>query len=127
MCKMMLVAMLLGAGAQFALGSDAKGNFTIFGFEDDSCGAWVRSSGNAPEAKSNRQTYLWWFRGFVSGYSMGIPKVDIQSMPDSSTLALYVDKFCRETPLLPFVSAAPKLVKEISKPLGNRNLLGEDQ
>ena len=34
-------------------------------------------------------------------------------MPNDATLSLYIDKFCRENPLKPFVSAAFDLVREL--------------
>jgi hypothetical protein len=82
----------------------------VFAFEDSSCGAWARSQGNeAPRAQ-----YLYWFRGFVSGYNFGNPSnpVPLSAMPDPDTVALYVDKFCRENPLRPFFSAAFQLVRD---------------
>jgi hypothetical protein len=51
----------------------------------------------------------------VSGYNFGNPnnQVSLQAMPNQETLSLYVDKYCRENPLKPFVSAAFKLVEEV--------------
>jgi hypothetical protein len=82
----------------------------IFAFADSSCGAWARSQGN----EAGRAQYLYWFRGFVSGYNFGNPsnQVPVGAMPDRDTLALYIDKFCRENPLLPFVQAARQLVQD---------------
>jgi hypothetical protein len=80
-------------------------------FNDTSCGAWAKSAGNNLE----RAQYTYWFRGFVSGYNFGRPdnQVGLGRMPDSDTLALYIDKYCRENPLRPFVSAAFYLVEEL--------------
>jgi len=84
---------------------------TIFAFEDSSCGAWARSS----EDKFTRETYLFWLRGFVSGYNYESEtwQVPFHSMPDNDTLTIFVDKSCREHPLWPFFEAAFELIKEI--------------
>ena len=83
----------------------------LFSFSDTSCGAWVSSAGN----EAIRAQYSYWFRGFVSGYNHGNPynQVELERMPDSQTLALFVDQYCRENPLQPFVIAAWKLVAEL--------------
>ncbi len=84
---------------------------SIFSFEDTSCGAWVKSTDN----EFARAQYGPWFRGFVSGYNFGNPnnQVALDRMPNNETLYLYVDKYCREHPLNPFVHAAFSLVEEL--------------
>ncbi|BAN36411.1 hypothetical protein SCD_n02610 [Sulfuricella denitrificans skB26] len=84
--------------------------FPLFSFENTSCGNWTESQSDSVA----RQTYLFWFRGFVSGYNFGSVsyEVPLTALPDNTTLVLYIDKHCRENPLLPFVSAALPLVKE---------------
>ncbi len=83
----------------------------IFSYQDTSCGAWVGSSDDL----AVRAQYHSWFRGFVSGYNFGNPgnQVLLARMPDEQTLYLFVDKYCRDNPLKPFVSAALKLVEEL--------------
>jgi len=99
----------------FALASSAfaqeRPPVALFSFSDTSCGAWVSSAGN----EAIRAQYSYWFRGFVSGYNHGNPynQVELERMPDSQTLALFVDQYCRENPLQPFVIAAWKLVAEL--------------
>jgi hypothetical protein len=83
----------------------------IFGFDDMSCGVWNKSMHN----DVHREQYLQWFRGFVSGYGFGSTKYMIPNgaMPNSETLVLYIDKYCRENPLNIFTGAATQLVKDI--------------
>ena len=83
----------------------------IFDFKDRSCGAWARSQEN----QSTRQVYLYWLRGFVSGYNFGSETdfVPLNAMPDLDTMSLYVDKYCRESPLSSFSGAGFQLVKEL--------------
>lgn len=86
-------------------------DIAIFSFEDISCGAWTRSHG----VEILRVRYGTWFRGFVSGYNFGNPgnQVLLGAMPDPAGVAAYVDKFCRDNPLLSFIAAAVPLVQEI--------------
>lgn len=79
-------------------------------FDDNSCGAWMQSE----KYPATRNIYIHWFRGFVSGYNFGseTQQVPHSEMPSKATLSLYIDKHCRENPLLPFISAAVALVKE---------------
>ena len=92
-----------------AQSADRRG-IPMMSFDDTSCGAWVRSQ----RTPAGRQAYVFWFRGFVSGFNFGSRsyQVPLDAMPDQETLALFIDKYCRENPLLPFVSAAFKLVEE---------------
>lgn len=103
-----LVAAVVGI---FPSWSGAGEVVPTFAFGDVSCGAWASSQNDAP----TRQIYLFWFRGFVSGYNYGSEtnQVQLYAMPDSDTLSLYIDNYCRENPLLPFTSAAFQLVKEV--------------
>lgn len=84
---------------------------SILSYEDTSCGAWAQSAAD----KWGRAQYLSWFRGFVSGHNFGNRdnQVHLERMPNEQTLYLYIDKYCRDNPLNPFVSAAFKLVEEL--------------
>ncbi len=86
-------------------------DIAIFSFEDISCAAWTRSRGD----EFLRAQYGTWFRGFASGYNFGNPanQVHLGAMPDPAAVERYVDKFCRDNPLLSFVAAAVPLVQEI--------------
>jgi hypothetical protein len=89
--------------------SQARDAIPVMSFDDTSCGAWSRSQNTA----QLREVYLFWIRGFVSGFNHGSRQYQVQlgAMPDNDTLALYVDTFCRENPLSPFIGAAFKLVE----------------
>ena len=89
--------------------SETKNNFNMLIFDDNSCGAWVQSA-NDPNI---RQVYTQWFRGFLSGYNYGDEKYSINSNINASTITLYIDKFCRENPLLNFPAASISLTKEL--------------
>lgn len=82
----------------------------LFSFEDTSCGAWKRSLGREAE----RAQYIYWFRGFVSGYNYASPQNQVSTMPDSDTLSLYIDTYCMENPLKPFIGAVFLLVDDLA-------------
>jgi hypothetical protein len=85
--------------------------FALFSFADTSCGTW-----NASATRPERQMYLYWFRGFVSGYNFANKgPIPLEAMPNNETLVLYVDKYCREHPLQPFVHAAFDLVTDLRR------------
>ena len=90
---------------------DAQPATNMVSFADNSCAAWVKSEGNV----SVRGTYLYWFRGFVSGYNWGNPTHQVASdkMPNNPTIDSYVNKFCRENPQQPFIMAAPALIRDL--------------
>lgn len=89
---------------------------SVFSYDDTSCGAWVKSA----DVTWIRAQYYSWFRGFVSGYNLGNPgnQVQLGQMPNEQTLYLFIDKYCRDHPLNPFVSAAFKLVEELREQPG---------
>lgn len=91
--------------------AEDRPSLAVFSYADTSCGAWVKSA----EKDWERAQYVSWYRGFVSGYNFGNSgnQVPLERMPDEQTLYLFIDKYCRENPLNPFVSAAFKLVEEL--------------
>lgn len=99
--------MLFGIHSALAQGKP----LAVFSYADTSCGAWTQSASR----EAARAQYASWFRGFVSGYNFGNPEAQVPmgQMPDDETLYLYIDKYCRENPLNPFISAAFKLVEEL--------------
>jgi hypothetical protein len=107
--RIFLLSILFLSFTKIAVASDDD-PIAVFSFEDASCGAWSRSQQNI----AVRQAYLYWIRGFATGYNHGstTKQVTLGSMPNNDTLVLYVDKFCRENPLLSFIGAAFALVKE---------------
>jgi hypothetical protein len=87
----------------------------IFTFEDASCAAWMKSSGN----KGLRAQYEFWVRGFVSGHNYGNQalQVKIGVFPGSDALYQYLDQYCRDNSALSFVGGAIKLVEELREPV----------
>lgn len=87
-------------------------SYSIAGFEDMTCGAWV--SGRQVEVV--RAQYTAWFRGFISGHNFANPQrqIPIDLLPSEATLVLYVDRHCDQDPLSTFPAAAFRLVNELS-------------
>jgi hypothetical protein len=104
--------LLLLAGGE-AVAKEEPPPIAVLSFADTSCGTWDTSKSDI----ARRQLYVYWFRGFVSGFNFANTKeqVTLDAMPDNETLVLYVDKFCRENPLRPFTFAAFDLVKELQR------------
>lgn len=103
-----LAVWLVSAAPTFAA---EKQPTAVFTFEDSSCGTWVASA----KDPSTRELYLFWFQGFVSGYNFGAEHshIPLEAMPNQETLALFIDKYCHENPLLPFTSSSFALVKQL--------------
>jgi len=108
MKKIALALLFVFFGAS-ANSSAQKPLIAIYHFHDNSCGAWAKTA-NAP---INRQVYVAWIRGFVSGYNFGAPNDQVNNTLSDETVALYVDKFCRDNPLSQFPTAAFKLIDEL--------------
>jgi hypothetical protein len=80
----------------------------IFSFEDTSCAAWKKSQGR----ESERARYIYWFRGFVSGYNYA-SQDQAGTMPDSESLSLFIDKYCEKNPSKPFIGAVFPLINDL--------------
>jgi hypothetical protein len=89
--------------------SENKGIIKMLVFDDNSCGAWSQTA----DDPNTRQAYTQWFRGFLSGYNYGDEKYTVNTNINAATITLFIDKYCRENPLLPFTSAAFPLTKEL--------------
>lgn len=116
------VVLLLALSCVSAAASAQDRPIAMFSFADTSCSQWVKSA----NVTWDRAQYDWWFRGFVTGYNFGNPEnqVPLGRMPNSETLYLFVDKYCRDNPLHPFVSAAFKLVEELRELPGSQKTKG---
>ena len=84
----------------------------MLAFEDSSCSAWVASATDI----DLRAAYLFWIRGYVSGYNAHNPKRQLYGaqFPNLAALARYVDKYCHDHPFDPFVGAAPALIDDLN-------------
>jgi hypothetical protein len=83
----------------------------LYAWDDMSCGAWAASA----EHKNQRIAYTAWIMGFVSGHNWMTPGNQAKTGGSLSpeTIALYLDKYCRENPLQDFINGTFELVKEL--------------
>ena len=83
----------------------------MFAFKDSSCGTWFKTK------EIYQQDYIFWFRGFVSGYNYGNGEyyIYVDKLPNQETIFLYVDKYCRDNPLNDFTVAMWKMIDELKQ------------
>ncbi|HMX21510.1 MAG TPA: hypothetical protein PKN13_14445 [Accumulibacter sp.] len=74
-----------------------------------SCRAWVKSKEDAEQ----RQQYIAWMRGVLSGHNYANPGQQV-SVISSATVEQYVNRFCSEKPLGQFSDAAFRLSDQFS-------------
>ena len=98
----LLLAVLASPGAGAA-------PLKILGFDDMSCQAWLKSSGDAEQ----RKAYVAWVRGFLSGHNYANQGQQI-AVVSSGTVELYVQRFCSEKPLGQFSDAALRMSDQYS-------------
>jgi hypothetical protein len=112
--KTVLGSTLMLAALLPAIASAQGQQVNIFWFEDASCAAWVKSSGN----KALRAQYEFWIRGFVSGHNYARPshQVKVGEFPGSEALHQYLDQYCRDNPKTSFVGGAIQLVEQLLEP-----------
>jgi hypothetical protein len=108
MKKIALTLLLVWFGAS-VYAAEEQPIIAVYQFNDGSCGAWAKTA----TVPVTRQVYVHWIRGFISGYNYGAPKNQVNTTLSDETVALYVDKFCRDNPLSQFPASAFKLVDEL--------------
>jgi hypothetical protein len=106
LCVLFLLVLLSSATH-----ADDKNLVAIHGFDKMSCGDWMSSRDSLPA----HGQYIAWIRGVVTGYNFANPddQVTLGRMPDDISLAMYVDKYCRDRPLISFTGAAFALIEEM--------------
>jgi hypothetical protein len=86
----------------------------LIGAGTTSCGSYIAAS-----SKENLAgIHLSWSQGFLSGMNMGYARAankEFVVLPDSDTIKLYIDKYCRDNPLKTPLDGALKLYDEIRK------------
>lgn len=109
-CRIILVLVTLLPAVSAAQGHQV----TVFSFEDASCNAWLKSSGN----KLLRAQYEFWMRGFVSGHNFANPSLQVAAgkFPGSDALYQYLDQYCRDNPNSSFIAGAIHLVEQLREP-----------
>ena len=109
--KKLIWIMVLGTLAVTSTAEAAS--LEVLSFADTSCGTWTKTRTNPAQLN----VYLYWIRGFISGFNYGRPSTQVRAavVPNQATLAIYVDKYCADYPLRPFIGAAFSLVDELKE------------
>lgn len=81
----------------------------LLGLDDMSCLAWANTKDNRDE----RQLYLAWARGFLSGHNYANQRQQVTDV-SSGTIALYAERFCRANPKASFADALYRMSDEFS-------------
>jgi len=101
--RIVLLASLFAAGA--AIAAPVK----IVGFDDMSCGAWVKSKDDADQ----RKLYLAWARGVLTGHNYANQSQQLSSV-SSGTVENFIDRYCVEKPQGEFSDAALRMSDKFS-------------
>lgn len=107
--RLVLVALLLMAGASTSASAQARGNYTIIGAADTSCGKWT-------EVRANGQSIPmeFWALGYVSGANAFTAEGgDFAKGMDAAAIFGWLDNRCRSQPLQLFARAVEALVYEL--------------
>lgn len=81
----------------------------LLGLDDMSCQAWA----NTKDKPDERQPYLAWARGFLSGHNYANQRQQVTDV-SSGTIALYAERFCRTNPKASFADALYRMSDEYS-------------
>lgn len=97
------------------IGTAQGPQINVFSFEDASCDAWTKSSGN----KLVRAQYEFWIRGFVSGHNYANPslQVAVGKFPASEVLYQYLDQYCRDNSSSSYIAGVIHLVGQLREPV----------
>jgi hypothetical protein len=108
-------------------GADAQEQpATIIGIatNDDGCGNWIAARGKKLpkfDAALIEGMTVGWVQGYLSGMNDGSPSVKFDekpkalSLPAHTTIAAYLDKFCKENPLRPIYMGSLLLANDLYK------------
>ncbi len=81
----------------------------VLGFDDMSCRSWSASKDDGEQ----RQLYVAWIRGVLSGHNYANPGQQVSAV-SSATVEQYVNRFCTEKPRALFSDAAFRLSDQLS-------------
>ncbi|MCG2575792.1 hypothetical protein LZ012_02145 [Dechloromonas sp. XY25] len=94
--------------AVLAFGADAAPP-KLLGLDDMSCPAWANTKANPDE----RQPYLAWARGFLSGHNYANQRQQVTDV-SNGTIEQYADRYCRANPKASFADALYRMSDEFS-------------
>lgn len=101
-------AMLGLLGALLLFNADAAAP-KLLGLSDMSCQAWKNTKSEPEE----RQKYLAWARGFLSGHNYVSQRQQVAEV-SSGTIEVYIDRFCSEHSKAGFADALYRMSDDYS-------------
>ena len=81
----------------------------MLGFDDNSCQVWVESKDDPDQ----RKEYVSWARGFLSGHNYANQKQQVSDV-SRSTVEMYIERFCRQSPTAQFTEAVYRMSDQYS-------------
>lgn len=90
--------------------SNAESKFAIAGVGATSCGQFLKP--RTGEKKLSDMLIVYWIQGYLSGTNTQRfvdSKTPMKLQPDSESIIAFVDKFCRDNPLMNVYQAALEL------------------
>lgn len=105
-CFMLPLAALL---ATWGMSSASAAPLKILGFQDGSCQAWIQSRDDPDQ----RKIFVAWARGFLSGHNYANQRQQVTDV-SSSTVELYIERFCREKSGAQFTDAVYRMSDDYS-------------
>ena len=106
LCAMVGVGLISFANA----GSQTLNTENIHLFSTLSCGEWVQRA----SYPTGKMTNEYWLAGFMSGQAVAT-KINALKDTDMPSMALWIEKHCKDDPLSNSVAAAKLLFAELTK------------
>jgi hypothetical protein len=100
----------LGCVPLSGLAMDARGEYTILGVGNESCGKFVRARQQSIGAYPDHR-YLYWVTGYLPAVNAQTPKTNnIAGFTDIYGVLTWLEHYCTKTPLTPLAEAVRALV-----------------
>lgn len=112
--KSVLTVTVLSLAFVVAQAQTSTGQFALSGAGTSSCGKYIAASSKEDVVLF----YISWVQGFLSGMNIGYArgaKLEFIVLPDSDTIKLYLDRYCRDNPLKTPLDGALDLYDKIRK------------
>lgn len=114
MNKPFTAAILLLLTSRVAAPQSSAAQFALSGAGTTSCGSYAAAS----KKENLAALHVSWAQGFLSGMNLAYARSsgkDLVLLPDSDTIQLYLDKYCRNNPLKSPLDGASNLFDELRK------------
>ena len=111
--KTAVLCVLLAVGLSAADEGVAQRQGPIRGAPTEGCGTYLADRGRDGDFLNGTTVqYLAWTQGYISAYNIFSNHPQVQP-PEYSTIAAYLDKYCRENPLRFVINGVDSLIAEL--------------